>query len=180
MRARLVVLFFAAFATFSATAAAHDLGYSTSDFDVGPGGIVDARFTFAAADLAQTNEVDFLAKGIELRADDTPCAGTVDRYEPTGADGIDVRVTFHCPANAHAMELTLFLLEDLRETHRNVARLTAGPRTAQAILSPKSRTLRLQLVDAPPPTIQARSPLLWLGLALMIALAAYALRRRRS
>lgn len=125
-------------------ALAHDRGTSTTEVEIAEGGKVDARFTFTAADVEKTSAAEFLATGVELRADGEPCSGTVDRWEPVG-DAVEAAIAFRCPKDAVAYELTLFLLSDLGPSHRNVARIGAGPRTAQAILGPKARSIRLDL-----------------------------------
>lgn len=123
---------------------AHDRGVSTTEVEIAEGGKVDARFTFTAADVGNTSAADFLATGVELRADGEPCTGTVDRWEKVG-DAVEAAIAFRCPKDAAAYELTLFLLSDLGPSHRNVARIAAGPRTAQAVLGPKERSIRLEL-----------------------------------
>lgn len=127
-------------------ALAHDRGVSTTEVAIAGDGSVDARFTFTAADVEKTSAADFLATGVELRADGEPCSGTLDRWEPVG-DAVEATIAFHCPKDATAYELTLFLLSDLGPSHRNVARIGVGggPQTAQGILSPKERSIRLDL-----------------------------------
>jgi hypothetical protein len=163
-------------------ASAHDLGYSTSEVQIGDDGTVSADFTFAAADLASSTSADFLARGVELRADDATCNGTVDRWQPIGGDGIDVVVTFHCPPKASVYVLTMYLVSELGVTHRNVARMTHGSTTAQAILSPKERALRLEIPRPATATIADSRPglVVYVGPVALIAILLYLRFRRRD
>lgn len=163
---------------------AHDRGYSTTELEVGDGGVVTAQLAFAASDVGATTGDEFLARGVELRADDVACVGTLDRFAPTGADGLDVRITYHCAPDAEVYEVTLYALADMGTTHRNVARFTRGDESAQAILSSKERALRFEpkpkrapsAAEAPSASRATRYLLPALALAIVLVLL---LRRAR-
>lgn len=161
----------------SRSALAHDRGYSTTELQVSAEGRVDATFTFAASDLERVTAADFLATGVELRADDAPCPGTVDRWNPVG-DGLEIGATFRCPQRARAYELTLFLLSDLGPNHRNVARIASRTRTAQAILSPKERALRLEIEPARAPSERGLGLREWVAVSVVAAVVLVLLVRR--
>lgn len=161
-------------------AVAHDRGVSSSDLTLGDGGLVTARFTFAAADL-RTEPADFVAHGVGVTADDVACPGTLASALPAGGDGVELTATFACPPHPRSIEYVLYAISDAPEGARHVARLAHGDATTQAVLSATKRGVRLDM-EAPEPkkTPAPRRPeWLWPGLALVVLVAIVAVVRYR-
>jgi hypothetical protein len=139
---------------------AHTLGLSTASFDVGPDGKVAASFAFASADLLGRgrSEADlraFVLDGVEVTADGGTCAPAIDDDFGVGFplkedDGLRLRVSYACtpPAETGEIAVTLFYLSALGPAHREIARITAGSATSEAVLSSDRRALVLQLPGA--------------------------------
>jgi hypothetical protein len=133
---------FVAIATVAAPARAHTTGVSQSDFSVDPSGTVSAQLVFAVAEIAGAVALDanhdgtvspeeladaqpdlkrMVLDGIEVKADGAACAATFERAELTEADGLALGARYACPP-ARTIEVTLFLLSELRPEHRHAAR----------------------------------------------------------
>ncbi len=164
------------------SALAHDRGFSTSELTVQDDGAVTGEFTFSAADLSRVHvDGDALAaRGVVVRADDATCPATLGRFVETGGDGVEARVEFRCPPGAARIELAVELLADLGGNARNVARITHGSASAQAVLTPTSRVVALGAPRANLPQSTARSTSLfpWIVGAAVVALVAFVLRLR--
>ena len=122
-----------------ALASAHDRGTSTSDLELRPDGTAHAHFMFAAADDPGSDDV------ATVRADGTPCPRAAAPEVHASGDGVEVDVDYRCARGAFAYELRVDALESMGTTHRNVASIHAGERMSQAILTPSSPTVRLEL-----------------------------------
>jgi hypothetical protein len=149
----------------SRPAAAHTPGLSTASFDVLPDGRVDARIVFASADLLQggprldlraqpgADILPFVVEGIEVTADGAVCQVTLHDAGLTEADGFAIDASYACPAGAQEIAATLYYLSTLGPAHRQVARITAGSATSEAVLSSDRRAIALRL---PVDTLRAK------------------------
>lgn len=151
-------------------ASAHTPGLSTAAFDIEPGtGTVDARFVFATAEplagLPLDRDCDgvvteadlkaaredlraFLADGVEVSADGSPCPPSAFDASLSEVDGLVLTSTYACPRNAASLQVLLYYLSALAPGHREVVRLTAGSATQEAILTGERRVLTLALPAA--------------------------------
>jgi hypothetical protein len=140
---------------------------STASFDVQPDGRVDARLVFASAEplhgtpLRDEDLRAFVLEGVEVAADGTACApvpGSSIRSPspeaPAPAVSIDssgdlvLEASYACPGPASeigTIEVTLYYLSALGPAHREVARITAGSGTSEAVLSGDRRAIALRL-----------------------------------
>jgi hypothetical protein len=151
---------------YSAPAAAHSLGVSTSSISVASDGHVDADLVFAASELAGAALLDkshdgvitadevaasmpdlraLLTTGTEVAADGTACAPTTENVELVEGDGIELRASYACPAGAHTIGVTLFFLSQLTPQHRHAIAITGAGRTVQALLRSDSRYASIDL-----------------------------------
>jgi hypothetical protein len=149
-------------------AGAHTAGLSTADFVAWPDGRVGARVTFASAEpfgalgvdldrdrdgvvtaeelaAAQGNLGRVLLDGVEVRADGAPCPASFDGATVEEADGLVLRATYGCPAGPEELAVTLYFLTALPRGHREIARVSAGGATTQAVLSGEDRAVALRL-----------------------------------
>ena len=138
-------------------AAAHSAGISTASFDVQPDGRVDARLVFASAEplhgtpLRDEDLRAFVLDGVEVTADGAACTPELPDAGPAGLDAagdLVLDATYACPAPASeigAIEVTLYYLSALGPAHREVARITAGSATSEAVLSGDHRAIALRL-----------------------------------
>ena len=148
----------------TAPAVAHERGLSSSELTLGDAGLVSAVFTFAAADL-QTSPAEFVAHGVDVRADGVSCPGTLASVQAAGGDGVELTATFACPLHPHTLEYVLYAISDGPEGARHVARIAHGDATAQAVLSPTKRAVSLEVAPREPPASGQSS---WLLLVLAI------------
>src|SRR5262249_32030282 len=139
-------------------ARAHTLGLSTASFDVRPDGRVDARLVFAGAEVSATAQNPmlgdlrtFVLEGVEVTADGARCAPTFRGADAIEGDRVALNASYACPPPAATGEIavTLFYLSALTPGHREIARITAGSATSEAVLSGDRRALVLQLPGAP-------------------------------
>jgi hypothetical protein len=136
---------------------AHTAGVSTASFDVQPDGRVDGRLVFASAEplhgtpLRDEDLRAFVLDGVEITADGAACAATL---QDAGLAGIDetgdlvLEVSYACPgptSEIGSIEVTLYYLSALGPAHREVARITAGNATSEAVLSGDHRAIALRL-----------------------------------
>lgn len=165
----------------AAPAAAHEGGLSTSEVTLGDAGLVSARFTFATADL-RTSPADFVAHGVDVRADDISCPGSLTSVETVGGDGVELTATFACPLHPHELEYVLYAISDGSEGARNVARIAYGDVTTQAVLSASKRGIRLEIAPREAPETPARVSPGWLlgGLAVLVLVVGAWVRVRRG
>lgn len=164
-------------------AAAHDRGLSSSELTLGDGGVISARFTFAAADL-QTEPADFVAHGVGVQADGVPCPGALTGAQPVGGDGVEIAATFACPPHPHTLEYVLYAISDWPEGARHVARIAHGEATTQALLSASKRAISLDVAPPEPrawpaPAASRRPAYVLGGLALLVLVAIAARVRYR-
>jgi len=172
-------------------AAAHTPGLSTADFELGADGLVDARFVFAAAEpgLPATPEDmrAFLLDGVDVTADGARCAPTFRDAGTYAVDGLAMEATYACPAPAadtRELAVTLYYLSALGPGHREIARITAGSATREAVLTGERRALALELPASPRRDRRARRGKLLVGVtaaftAAMLALMAWRWRATR-
>ena len=146
----------------TAPAAAHERGLSSSELTLGDAGLVSAVFTFAAADL-QTSPEEFVAHGVDVRADDVSCPGTLASVEAAGGDGVELTATFACPPHPHTLEYVLYAISDGPEGARHVARIAHGDATTQAVLSPTKRAVSLEVAPREPARASASPRWIWFG-----------------
>jgi hypothetical protein len=156
-------------------AAAHTPGLSTASFDVQPDGRVEARLVFASAEplrgtpLRDEDLRAFVLDGVEVTADGAACAATFQGAGVTEADGLALEASYACPPGAGDVEATLYYLSALGPAHREVARITAGSATSEAVLSGDRRAIGLRL---PADTLRAKR--LRKGRLLTLVTAAFA------
>jgi hypothetical protein len=151
----------------SCPASGHSAGMSTAAFDVQPDGRVDAQLVFARAEPlhgAPLRDEDLRAlvlDGVEVTADGAACAleprlssGSPSRETPAPTSFVDssgdlvFEFGYACPGPASeigAIEVTLYYLSALGPAHREVARITAGSATSEAVLSGDHRAIALRL-----------------------------------
>jgi hypothetical protein len=125
---------------------------STASFDVQPDGRVDARLVFASAEplhgtpLRDEDLRAFVLEGVEVTADGTACAPTFRGKDDTNELVLDASYACSGPASEiGAIEVTLYYLSALGSAHREVARITAGSATSEAVLSGDHRAIALRL-----------------------------------
>jgi hypothetical protein len=149
----------------SRPAAAHTPGLSTASFDVQPDGRVEARLVFASADLLQggprlalraesgADILAFVTEGVEVTADGAVCQATLHDAGLREGDGFAIDASYACPAGAGEIAATLYYLSSLGPAHREIARITAGSATSEAVLSGDRRAIALRL---PVDTLRAK------------------------
>jgi hypothetical protein len=114
--------------------------------DRGHDGVVTAQdVTAASADLAQ-----FVLNGVDVEADGARCPGTFREASLQEVDGLVLEASYACPDDAARIEATLYYLNGMPRTHREVARITAGSATREALLSADHRAIAIDV--APDPT----------------------------
>lgn len=179
---------------------AHTPGLSTADFSVLPSGRVEGRLTFASAEPLGTLALGggdgvvtaagvsaanmglqaFVLDGIDVTADGERCAARFEGAALTEIDGLTLRAAYACPSRARYVEATLYFLSELPEGHREIARISAGGRSTEAVLTARQRAVGIELpaersLGRPPP------PVVPLAVAAMtIAAAVAALIRLRT
>jgi hypothetical protein len=132
-------------------AAAHTPGLSTADFDVEPDGRVEARLVFATAEplrgipLKDDDLRAFVTDGVEVDADGAACAPTFRGAGVTEVDGLALEASYACPPEPAEIAVTLYYLSALGPAHREIARITAGSATSEAVLSGDRRAIALRL-----------------------------------
>jgi hypothetical protein len=139
-------------------ASAHTAGISTATFDVQPDGRVDAQLVFASAEplhgtpLRDEDLRAFVLDGVEVRADGAACAPVPGLPVPTTSldtsGDLVLEISYACPGPASeigAIDVTLYYLSALGPAHREVARITAGSATSEAVLSGDHRAIALRL-----------------------------------
>jgi hypothetical protein len=145
-------------------AGAHTLGLSTCDFDVTADGHVDARLVFASGEAlrgvrldrngdgvvtgdevraSRTELASFVVDGVGVEADGEGCAATFGDAAVDEVDGLVMTASFACPRGAARVEVTLYYLTALGLGHREIARITAGAASAEALLSGDRRQVAL-------------------------------------
>jgi hypothetical protein len=133
---------------------AHTAGISTASFDVRPDGRVDGRLVFASAEplhgtlLREEDLRAFVLDGVEVTADGTACAPTFQGVDDTNE--LVLQASYACPGPASEIgeiEVTFYYLNALGPAHREVARITAGSATSEAVLSGDHRAIALRLYE---------------------------------
>jgi hypothetical protein len=163
-------------------ASAHTAGISTATFDVQPDGRVDAQLVFASAEplhgtpLRDEDLRAFVLDGVEVRADGAACAPVPGLPVPTTSldtsGDLVLECSYACPSPASeigAIDVTLYYLSALGPAHREVARITAGSATSEAVLSGDHRAIALRL-----PGDTRRTKHLRRGKLLVVVTAAFA------
>jgi hypothetical protein len=197
-----MVLCYSAFALVAASPArAHSSGVSQSDFVLEPDGSVSAQLVFAAAEIAGAVALDanhdgtvsaeelsdaqpdvkrMVLDGIEVKADGAACAATFERAELVEADGLVIRARYACAA-ARTIDVTLYLLSELRPEHRHVLRIVAPGVTGQKLLSGTNRSASLDIGSAPRPKAAAwkRTTAVLVSAVWTVATIAFAIWRWR-
>lgn len=165
------------------SASAHSRGLSRSAFEVAQDGTVHAKLLLAAADLpaaARASEpglAELAARGVDVRADGASCPAHFAGSRPDGPDGVELDVDFACAKGASVVEAELFLLSDLGASHEDVATMTSGAMTHQAVLDGAHRTIRLEIAPKKPGSSRV---LVAIGASMLAALAALLVARRRQ
>jgi hypothetical protein len=106
----------------------------------GDGAVTSDEVTAAHAELAR-----LALDGVEVSADGATCPTKLRSVELIESDGLAFVLASACPRSARRIAVTLFLLSELRPGHRHAARVTAGERTAQKVLTASSREVALDL-----------------------------------
>jgi hypothetical protein len=151
------------------TAHAHTVGISRADFELKDDGTVDARFVFAAAEVAFADknkdgtvsaaEVEaskeelrrLVTDGVEVTAAGEACPGSFGSAELTEADGLAVAARYACAA-PRELAVTMFLLTEMKPGHRQLVRLAQGSASVQRVLTGDQRHLALESTLAKPPS----------------------------
>jgi hypothetical protein len=150
-------------------AGGHTLGLSTCDFDVAGDGRVDARFVFASTEplravrldrdgdgLVTEDEVSaaapelraFVVRGVDVTADGERCPATFQGATVRETDGLVLTASFACAPGGARIAATLYYLSDLGRDHREIARITAGDATEEAVLTRDRRQIALVVPGA--------------------------------
>ncbi len=170
--------------------AAHTPGLSQASFDVLPGGRVEARLTFASAEplggvvldrgrdgvvtaddvaAASADLAKFVLDEVDVTADGARCPATFREASLQEVDGLVLEATYACPEDAAHIEATLYYLGGLSRSHREVARISAGSATTEALLSAEKRAIAMDL-----PVDEARAQRRRKGRILVFAAALFA------
>lgn len=138
-------------------ALAHTPGISTADIDVKADDHVEARLTFASAELLSSVALDrdrdgiisaedvlaarddlraFVVEGTEVDADGAPCPATFLDASLTEVDGLVLEADYACPSDAATIEATLYYLSappggDAR-LHGSKAPSSPSPRSSRS------------------------------------------------
>jgi hypothetical protein len=114
--------------------------------------------------------------GVVVTADGSACAPAIQEdfglgFPVAEGDGLRFNVTYACspPDETDEIAVTLFYLSGLPPGHREIARITAGSATSEAVLSGDRRALVLQLPGAPRREARRRR-----GMVLVAVTAAFA------
>jgi hypothetical protein len=175
MRVRAAVFLFLAFFLAPASAAAHVVNLSQSDFTVS-GANVHALVVFAKPDAARLGKMDpdndgvvtpaeleasqdvfraLVEEGIDVTADGVRCPATLEGGGDTEGDGFGLSIGFACALPPRELGIALPLLRALLPGHRHLLRVQAGGASEQAVLTPDQPRLDLRIsgasADAPPP-----------------------------
>lgn len=135
-------------------AAAHTPGLSTSEFDVGPDGRVEAHLVFASAEplngtpLRDEDLRAFVLDGVDVTADGSRCDATWQGSHATQSDGLALDASYACPSGASELTVTLYYLSALPPGHREVARIAAPGASIEGVLTGDRRALSLRLPAA--------------------------------
>jgi hypothetical protein len=130
---------------------AHTPGLSTAVFEVQGDGRVDARLVFATAEPLRGTPLDpqdlgaFVLDGVDVQADGERCQGTFRGARVTEVDGLVLDASYACSPGAGEVVATLYYLGDLSPGHREIARISAGSATSEAVLTSDRRAIALRL-----------------------------------
>lgn len=141
------------------SARAHEVGLSRGNYRVS-GAVVVADLVFARkeianlvvgldADLSGGLSPEEVAAGraaigkrmaplVTVRADGAPCIGALDRTNLVEEDGIDVVLSFTCPATPRRLEVALPVIGELATGHRHIAAATSEGKPVGHVLSRSS------------------------------------------
>jgi hypothetical protein len=151
------------------TAHAHTVGISRADFEMKEDGTVDARFVFAAAEVAFADrnkdgtvsaaEVEgskeelrrLVVDGVGVTAAGEACPGSFESAELTEADGLAVSARYAC-ATTRELAVTMFLLTEMKQGHRQLVRLAQDSTSVQKVLTGDQRYLKLDASAPKHPT----------------------------
>jgi hypothetical protein len=156
-------------------ALAHTPGLSTATFDVELAtGRVEGRFVFAAAEFEGTRTARedlraFLADGVEVSADGSPCPPVSFDASVNEVDGLVLSSAFACPRHPASVRVILYYLSALSPGHREVVRITAGSATSEAILTRERRALSITSPEPPAVTHRPRKGPLLVAVSLIFA-----------
>ena len=141
---------------FGATARAHVVNLSQSDFEV-EGATIHALVVFAKPDAVRLGRMDpdrdgvvtpaeldasqavfreLVEREIEVTADGVRCAPTLEGGGDVQEDGFGLSIALACPSPPHEVVVSMDILRRLSAGHRHVLRIRSGDASAQAILTP--------------------------------------------
>jgi hypothetical protein len=144
----------------------HTPGVSTANFEVLPGGGVEAHLAFSSAEplgsltLAQSGGGGVAASDqgvfrdemralfferIDVTADGSRCPATFHDASLAPPDGVALEASYACPLGAAEVAVTLYYLSELPPGHREVVRIVAGTSSTEAILAADRRGLVLKV-----------------------------------
>jgi hypothetical protein len=177
----------------------HTPGLSTANFEVMPGGGVEAHLSFSiaeplgrlelnqnrggrvtAADLSGVRDEvrAFVLDGIDVSADGDRCPATFRDASLVEPDGLVLEASYSCPAGAAEVAVTLYYLRELPPGHREVARIVAGSSSTEAVLGGERRGLALKMPGGGP-SLRRRAPLVAILALAATTFVLYLLRRTR-
>jgi hypothetical protein len=162
-------------------ARAHTPGLSMADFEVRADGQVQARLTFSLASaeplagtrldrdgdgvvtpddlLAARDDLRaFVAEGVEVAADGSPCEGTFRGASLSEVDGLELRAAYACPGGPAVVQATLYYLSaSAAGPRRALARILSGGATTEGVLTGERRAISLHLTRADRPQARIRT-----------------------
>lgn len=199
-----VGLVFMALLVLPGSARAHAPGLSLADFDIHADGEVEARVTFASAeligDLALDRDRDgvvtpedvsaarddlraFLLDGVAVDADGSACAASFRDASLTEVDGLVLEASYACPSDATEIEVTLYYLSapGRGKLHKGIARIVAGSATTEGVLTGEHRAIALRVPGSGHGATRKPLRVVALGAAgVVIALLVWSSRRWRD
>jgi hydrogenase/urease accessory protein HupE len=142
MRALLAIALVLFAISLSAGARAHAVGVSKGEYSVRPGA-VDVVATFARGEFTGDGPgvagpdggeaARKVTSGIAISADGEPCVSQTPRFALTEQDGIEIRATYACRADAVKYGVALRILDNLPHGHRHVAHASSGSYSFQEV-----------------------------------------------
>ena len=106
----------------------------------------DGRVSPAEIDAARAALASVFVSGLTVRADGSPCSGSLEDARPDAPDGLRIVAAYTCPCAVTHLHLGLGFLERLPAAHRHLAtvRLPAGNVDTLAVLARPSIDVDVQ------------------------------------